>query len=125
MSYGYPDGCSQADHDRAFGESLSEPPDVDVVRLDCGHYDTEDHGDWHADKLLCPDCYAVATSDQISKDEPQRIARTLVRFFVRLEQQIQYAGAELRWKDQLSLCSIAGKLGYLAYGGYVGREFGE
>jgi len=53
---GYPDGCSQADHDRAFGESLSEPPDVDVVRLDCGHYDTEDRGEWIDGKLICSRC---------------------------------------------------------------------
>jgi hypothetical protein len=125
MSYGYPDGCSQADHDRAFGESLSEPPDVDVVRLDCGHYDTEGHGDWHVDKLLCPKCYDVATSDQISKDEAQRTARTLVRFFVRLEQQIHRAYAEGRPKDGMALCRIFGALSYQAYGGCLGREFGE
>lgn len=57
MANGYPDGMSQVDHDRAFGESLGDPPDVDVVRLDCGHYDTEDHGEWVGGKLLCPKCF--------------------------------------------------------------------
>jgi hypothetical protein len=122
MSYGYPDGCSQADH--AFGESLSEPPDVDVVRLDCGHYDTEDHGEWYACKLLCPKCYDAAAAEHISKDEAQRIARTLVRFFVRLEQQILQADAECRTADAVALCKIFGRLEYHTTCGRF-CEFGE
>ncbi len=54
---GYPDGCSQADHDRAFGESLSDGPGDEVVRLDCGHYDTEDRGEAVGGKLVCPRCF--------------------------------------------------------------------
>lgn len=57
---GYPDGCSQSDHDRAFGE-LGNPPDVDVVRLDCGHYDTEDRGEQVGGKLVCPRCFDERT----------------------------------------------------------------
>lgn len=56
MSYGYPDGCTQADHDRAFGESLSEPPDEDVVRLDCGHWGTEDAAYRIGARLVCSKC---------------------------------------------------------------------
>jgi hypothetical protein len=57
MSWGYPDGVSQSTHDRAFGESLSSEPDDDIVRLDCGHYDTELRGEEVGGKLVCPKCY--------------------------------------------------------------------
>lgn len=57
MSYGYPDGCTQADHDRAFNELGPSPEEADVVRLDCGHYDTEDHGEEVGGKLVCPKCF--------------------------------------------------------------------
>ena len=60
MSYGYPDGCTQADHDRAFDQALSEPPDEDVVRLDCGHWGTEDAAETLADKKVCERCYLQA-----------------------------------------------------------------
>jgi hypothetical protein len=56
MSAGYPDGCTQSTHDAAFGE-LSEAPGVDVVRLDCGHWDTEDHGEPVGGKLICIKCF--------------------------------------------------------------------
>lgn len=56
MSWGYPDGCDQNTHDRAFGE-LSSEPDDDVVRLDCGHYDTELRGEEVGGKLVCPKCF--------------------------------------------------------------------
>jgi hypothetical protein len=55
---GYADG-TQADHDRAFGESGSQPDD-DVVRLDCGCYDTEDRSEPIGDKRVCHKCHDAA-----------------------------------------------------------------
>src|SRR6266852_6813163 len=76
MSYGYPSGMSQADHDRAFGE-LSTEPDDDVVRLDCGHYDTELRGEEVGGKLVCPKCFderlkAVQAAIAPAKPNPHR-----------------------------------------------------
>lgn len=56
---GYPDGCTQADHDRAFGE-LSTEPDDDVVRLDCGCYGVEDAAMELGAGLVCLKCYERA-----------------------------------------------------------------
>jgi hypothetical protein len=56
VSFGYPDGCTQADHDRAFSESLSEPPDSDPIQADCKHWAEEDSCEWIDGKLLCPAC---------------------------------------------------------------------
>ena len=47
---------TQADHDRAFNESLSEPPDDDTIRADCGHWESESRCDIVDGRVICPRC---------------------------------------------------------------------
>jgi hypothetical protein len=54
--YAYPEGCSQSTHDRAFNESLSEPPDSNPIQADCKHWAEEDLCEWIDGKLVCPKC---------------------------------------------------------------------
>jgi len=64
---------SQSDHDRAFGESLSEPPDYNPVLLDCGHWWAEDEGELVGDKVVCPNCAEDAIARKpIATDEQVR-----------------------------------------------------
>lgn len=42
VSYGYPAGCSQADHDRAFdnlGDCIDDDLSADEMKCDCGHFE--------------------------------------------------------------------------------------
>lgn len=61
-----PDGCTQADLDRAF-DNLGEPDEPEVVRLDCGHWDTEDHADKVGDRIVCGNCYH-AEAERVAGD---------------------------------------------------------
>jgi len=57
MAYGYPDGCTQSDHDRYFGDERSnDGPDDDTIYADCGHWCSERCAEVIGDKLICPKC---------------------------------------------------------------------
>ena len=65
---GYPDGCTQATHDRAFNELGPSPEEADVTRFTCGHYGREEDGTWLGEakvggEFLCDDCYERRVSE--------------------------------------------------------------
>jgi hypothetical protein len=66
---------NQTDHDRAFGESLSEPPDYNPVLLDCGQWWAEDEGELIGDKIVCPNCAdaAIAVKRSANVQLPRRV----------------------------------------------------
>lgn len=59
MSWGYPPGCDQNDHDAYYDDGArSGEPDDDVVLLDCGHFEAESRGEEYGGKLICQNCYS-------------------------------------------------------------------
>lgn len=53
MSAGYPDGCTQADHDAYYDRDVTPEPDEDTILADCGHWESESHCEPVAGKLVC------------------------------------------------------------------------
>jgi hypothetical protein len=68
----YPPGCSQATHDRAFDELGPVPHEPEVVRLDCGHYDTEENGEQAGGKLVCSRCFDARQKEMQSATSPEK-----------------------------------------------------
>ncbi len=123
MSGYYPDGCTQADHDRAFGESLGEPPEADVVRLDCSHWGTEDSACQIGDRLICVDCeqrlhQQLYAGELISKDD----AAVIMRVMVRIQERIDKAE---RQEDAVAMARMFGAIGFRAFASAFVRDLGE
>lgn len=100
MSWGYPDGCTQSTHDRAFDE-LGPSPEELAAEAD-------------ADNDL-------AAEDELDYPEPEemismRDAATITRVFVRIQEQIEYATLRGTSEDALALCRIMGRLQYRVFG---------
>lgn len=58
MSWGYPDGCTQLDHDRYYDDGArSDDQDPDTELMDCGHYCAVIVSEPAGGKLLCPKCF--------------------------------------------------------------------
>lgn len=64
MSYGYPDGCTQLDHDHYYDDGYrSGEPDDDTVRCDCGHWCSERIAEDLGHSLICNDCARLEGTD--------------------------------------------------------------
>ena len=59
MSYGYPDGCSQADHDAYFDTESRADSDPDTILCDCGHYEAASRAEVIGDKVICGKCEVI------------------------------------------------------------------
>lgn len=57
---GYPDGCTQADHDAAYDRPKDQEPDEDTISADCGHHWSESGCEWVNGLLVCPRCVDAA-----------------------------------------------------------------
>ena len=58
MSWGYPDGCTQADHDEYYEDAKPERPEVDPECEIC-QYVSFDLNIWR----ICPECVAKKEED--------------------------------------------------------------
>lgn len=64
----YPPGCTQADHDRAFDNLGHDPNEPEVVKLDCGHYGTEESAERLGNAVAtCYRCQGTGT-DRMNGD---------------------------------------------------------
>lgn len=118
MSYGYPDGCTQATHDSAFNELGPSPAELAA--------EADAQNDFETDYPDMPEEQVISKWRPSPPEEfiTKRDAASITRVFVRLEQQIQHAAQEGRHDDAKAMCRIFGAASYRAYGAN-GTELGE
>ncbi len=104
---GYPDGCTQSTHDRAFDELGPSPAELAAEADADNDLADEDAFDY------------PEPEEMISK----RDAATIARVFVRIEQQIACATLEGRHDDATAMCRIFGATAYHAFG-WGSKELG-
>lgn len=106
MSYGYPDGCTQADHDRAFGE-LGPSPEELAAEADADNDLARDDACWdNVREVELEELHDAP--EMISKHD----AAIITRVFMRIQEQIDKA----EFSESLPICRILGQLQHRVFG---------
>lgn len=94
MSWDYPDGCTQADHDRYFDvdydRSLDRTDEDDEILMDCGHWEYGRLAEQTAGHDVCRSCFALLMEAEAVGTVPARIVELAAGIRARLRESERY-----------------------------------